>query len=135
MGGSGAGAGAGGVEKEEEGEREAAVARRAASRVVGCGGELGSPRNGFIFPRMLQRRRGAVEEVGEGGDGAVECRFVGGGERGEPEMMPSKLRKWFGGGGWVSLRMMRRRRPGAGRQGVEEGMGVLVWRAVCFWCW
>lgn len=91
---------------------------------------------GFILPRMLQRRRGAVEEsAGGGGDGAVEWRRVGEGGRGAPEMMPSKLRKWFGGGGCVSLRMIRRRRPGAGRQGVDEGMGVLVWRAVCFWCW
>lgn len=92
---------------------------------------------GFILPRMLQRRRGA--SGGDGAEGMVEWRRLGvGGDEGLlvlPEMMPSKLRKWFGGGGCVSLRMMRRRRPGAGRQGVEEGMGVLAWRAVCFWCW
>ena len=37
------------------------------------------------------------------------------------EGMPSKPRNRLAAGDWVSFRMMRRRRPGAGWQGAVEG--------------
>jgi hypothetical protein len=121
-------------------ERAAAVAWRTCSRGViglcGEGEEFGCPvksgvLNGIILPRRLQR----FLEFAEGSAGMLKSEEL---ERTRPASnelrlnavscvpevawtMPSKPRNRLAVGVWLSLRMIKRRRPGAGWHGAIEG--------------
>jgi hypothetical protein len=135
--------------------RAKAVSRRASSKVrVGLSVRLVLDANasgsvpavkfaGSILPMKVQRFLPGVldpSEVSFGSPSTVstlvsrdDWRLKAVGPRAaDAAISPSNPRKILATGAWLSFRMMRRRRPGAGKQGKVDGGRVRVFSACCF---